>query len=73
MKNVDPCSKKYFIGKGFGISAFCCRRAGVIPLDSAAHPQVCKAPVSEGARGPGGWMCGWWEMMSVCSQQDRYT
>lgn len=67
MNNVDPCSKNYFMGKVFGISAFCCAMAGIIPLDSAAQRQGYKAPVSEEAHGPGGWMCGWCEMTSVCS------
>jgi len=72
MNNVDPCSKKHFVGKIFGISTFCCGRAGVIPSDSAAHRQGCKASLSKWAHGPGGWMCGWCEVKSVCSQQDRH-
>lgn len=48
MNNIDPCSKKYFLGKVFGISAFHRGSAGVIPSDSAAHRRGYKASLSEG-------------------------
>lgn len=33
MNNVDPCFKKYFMRKVFGVSAFHCGRAKGVPSD----------------------------------------